>query len=126
MGPHLTDDGIEVTAWLPHARSAWLLIAGIRTEMTRGVNDGGMYRAISPAREYQIEVQLYNDDVHVIDDPYRFPPILTPFELHLHGEGTNYESYRTLGAHVMTCEGAVGLLCVRSVGSQRADGQRDG
>ena len=29
------------------------------------------------------------------------PKELTPFELHLHAEGTNHESYRTLGAHVV-------------------------
>ncbi|MEQ1885737.1 MAG: 1,4-alpha-glucan branching protein GlgB [Bryobacteraceae bacterium] len=28
-------------------------------------------------------------------------PLLTPFELHLHGEGTHYESYRMMGAHVL-------------------------
>ena len=44
-----------------------------------------------------------------IGDPYRFPPLLTSFELYLHGEGTNYESYRTLGAHPMECEGVEGV-----------------
>jgi 1,4-alpha-glucan branching enzyme len=29
------------------------------------------------------------------------PLSLTPFELHLHGEGTHYQSYRTLGAHLV-------------------------
>ncbi|MEQ1946299.1 MAG: 1,4-alpha-glucan branching protein GlgB [Bryobacteraceae bacterium] len=28
-------------------------------------------------------------------------PLLTPFELYLHGEGTHYESYRMMGAHVL-------------------------
>jgi 1,4-alpha-glucan branching enzyme len=27
---------------------------------------------------------------------------LTPFELHLHGEGTHHESYRALGAHLVS------------------------
>jgi 1,4-alpha-glucan branching enzyme len=44
-----------------------------------------------------------------IGDPYRFPPLLTSFELYLHGEGTNYESYRTLGAHPMEYEGVAGV-----------------
>jgi 1,4-alpha-glucan branching enzyme len=35
--------------------------------------------------------------------------LLTSFELHLHGEGTNYESYRTLGAHEIECEGVAGV-----------------
>ena len=28
--------------------------------------------------------------------------LLTDYEIYLHGEGTNYESYRTLGAHLMS------------------------
>jgi 1,4-alpha-glucan branching enzyme len=35
--------------------------------------------------------------------------LLTPFELHLHGEGTNYESYRTLGSHLVNWEGVSGV-----------------
>lgn len=34
---------------------------------------------------------------------------MTPFELYLHGEGSNYESYRTLGAHPVPCEGVNGV-----------------
>ena len=112
LGPHEDNSGFQITAWLPQAKSAALLIGGAsidarRVEMAR-VHDSGMFRAISPTREYQLEIRLYTGDTQVIDDPYRFPPLLTPFELHLHGEGTNYESYRTLGAHVTTAEGVVG------------------
>jgi 1,4-alpha-glucan branching enzyme len=35
-------------------------------------------------------------------------PLLTDYELYLHGEGTNYESYRTLGAHPITVDGVAG------------------
>ena len=35
--------------------------------------------------------------------------LLTPFELHLHAEGTNHESYRMLGAHLTTWEGVAGV-----------------
>ena len=37
--------------------------------------------------------------------PSLAPRALTPFELHLHAEGTHHESYRTLGAHI--AEGGV-------------------
>ena len=62
----------------------------------------------SPER-YQIRIALFSGEEHQFEDPYRFPPLLTSFELHLHGEGTHYESYRTLGAHVVTCEGVEGV-----------------
>ena len=44
-----------------------------------------------------------------IEDAYRFPPLLTPFELHLHSEGTNFEAWRTLGAHITESEGVPGV-----------------
>ncbi len=34
--------------------------------------------------------------------------LLTDYEIYLHGEGTNYESYRTLGAHAMSIDGIEG------------------
>ena len=43
--------------------------------------------------------------MNVVDSP----PFLTPFELHLHGEGTHHESYRSLGAHLMSADGVSGV-----------------
>jgi 1,4-alpha-glucan branching enzyme len=58
---------------------------------------------------YQLRITLYSGEELQFDDPYRFPPVLTPFELYLHGEGTNYESYRTLGAHTAIVENVAGV-----------------
>ncbi len=35
--------------------------------------------------------------------------LLTDYELYLHGEGTNHESYRTLGAHLLTVDSVNGV-----------------
>ena len=43
------------------------------------------------------------------EDPYRFPPLLSGFDLHLHGEGTHYETYNMLGSHLIECEGVPGV-----------------
>ncbi len=56
--------------------------------------------AQQPAR-YRLRITLHTGEQQEFEDPYRFPPLLTAFELHLYGEGTNYESYRTFGAR--TC-----------------------
>ena len=37
------------------------------------------------------------------------PLSLTPFELHLHGEGTHYQSYGTLGAHLVSDGSVTGV-----------------
>jgi 1,4-alpha-glucan branching enzyme len=108
LGPHDSGSGYEITAWLPQAQAARLVVQGQESPMTR-VRDAGIYRGFSPRRDYKIRAELYTGEAQVIEDPYRFPPILTSFELHLHGEGTNYESYRTMGAHVIELDGAKGV-----------------
>ncbi len=44
-----------------------------------------------------------------IEDPYRYPPILTEFDLHLFGEGTHYRLYEKLGAHPIEHDGTRGV-----------------
>jgi 1,4-alpha-glucan branching enzyme len=44
-----------------------------------------------------------------VEDPYRFAPLVSEFDLHLHSEGTQYESYRTMGAHLVECDGVAGV-----------------
>ena len=60
-------------------------------------------------RDYRLKLRLWNGDVQVVDDPYRFGPLLSDFDLYLHGEGTNYESYNTLGAHIVEWPGLSGV-----------------
>ncbi|MGH9594686.1 MAG: GlgB N-terminal domain-containing protein, partial [Bryobacteraceae bacterium] len=106
LGPHEN----QIRAWLPQARAAWVVSAWGSTPMeSTGVT--GFYIATFGTRPdgYSIRVELYSGEVRQFEDPYRFPPMLTAFELHLHGEGTNYESYRTLGAHLVNCEGVDGV-----------------
>ncbi len=45
----------------------------------------------------------------MIEDPYRFPPIITEFDLHLHGEGTLQEAWHTFGAHLHEIDGVAGV-----------------
>ena len=47
-----------------------------------------------------------------LDDPYRFPPVLTDFDLYLLGEGTHQRLYDKLGAHPMTLDGVDGVAFV--------------
>jgi 1,4-alpha-glucan branching enzyme len=99
LGPHEN----EVRAWLPNTLEAAVLFDGRSIPMER-VHDAGFFVAAVESKPYRLRSGGYE-----FDDPYRFPPLLTPFELYLHGEGTNYESYRTLGAHLTTSEGVEGV-----------------
>ncbi|MSO71394.1 MAG: 1,4-alpha-glucan branching protein GlgB [Alphaproteobacteria bacterium] len=44
-----------------------------------------------------------------IEDPYRFPPLLSDFDLYLLGEGRNQRLYDKLGAHPLTIDGVDGV-----------------
>jgi 1,4-alpha-glucan branching enzyme len=43
------------------------------------------------------------------EDPYRYPPVLTDFDLHLFNEGTHLRLYEKLGAQLMEHEGTQGV-----------------
>ena len=58
---------------------------------------------------YRLAVENHEGHAWEFDDPYRFGPVLTDFDLHLLGEGTHYKSYEKLGAHVRTHEGVQGV-----------------
>jgi len=115
LGPHAIKrdwqaDAWEIRAFLPHAKSAEVL-AGDTVFPMESLHPEGFYvarLATHPSR-YRFRVRTRWDVVLEEEDPYRFPPLLTSFQLHLHGEGTHYEAYNMLGAHLMECEGVPGV-----------------
>ena len=113
LGPHKTADGWEVRAFLPQAMDAVAIVAGIAHPMRKMRAEGFFVAALSlePA-DYKLHLTLWNGSTADIDDPYRFPPLISDFDLHIHGEGTQYESYRTMGAHLVECQGVHGVRFV--------------
>jgi 1,4-alpha-glucan branching enzyme len=110
LGPHTLDTGWEVRAWLPQAKGATVIQDGSRVEMKKKHERGFFVaRLEGESAPYQLEVGLHHGGTEVIEDPYRFPPLLTEFEIFLHGEGTNFQSYDTMGAHLMDYEGVKGV-----------------
>jgi 1,4-alpha-glucan branching enzyme len=62
-------------------------------------NGSPRYRVRASYGERQVE----------IEDPYRFPPILSDLDLYLLGEGTHTQLYDKLGAHPMVLDGVQGV-----------------
>jgi 1,4-alpha-glucan branching enzyme len=110
LGPHRTDAGWEVRAFLPQAMDASVLVDGTEHPM-RKVRSEGLFiatLATDPGR-YKLRLTLWNGSQTEVEDPYRFAPLVSEFDLHLHSEGTQYESYRTMGAHLVECDGVGGV-----------------
>ncbi|MBM3774968.1 MAG: 1,4-alpha-glucan branching protein GlgB [Acidobacteria bacterium] len=100
----------EVRAFLPQAESAEVLVNGRSCAMTRKHPEGFFVALLEGEVEpYRLQARLRDGVLLEAEDPYRFPPILSEFELHLHGEGTHYESYNMLGAHLAEIEGVRGV-----------------
>jgi 1,4-alpha-glucan branching enzyme len=120
LGPHPinTDKGSTgqkpagwtIRAFLPQARAANVLYDGIAVPMKK-VHPEGFYTAglTTERADYRIEIEDFHGGTSVIDDPYRFPPVITEFDLHLHGEGTLQEAWHTFGAHLAEIEGVAGI-----------------
>lgn len=82
------------------------------TPMER-VHPAGFYEAVfteeSRAFKYQLNIELPDGQAYVIEDPYRLPPVLSEFDLHLFGEGNHFQLYDKLGAHVLEHKGVPGV-----------------
>ncbi|HTR35686.1 MAG TPA: 1,4-alpha-glucan branching protein GlgB [Bryobacteraceae bacterium] len=110
LGPHRAGNGWEVRTFLPQAMDAAVLAGGSAHPMRKTSAEGFFVASLNfdPGR-YRLQLTLWSGGVAEIDDPYRFPPLISEFDLHIHGEGTQYESYRTMGAHVVECDGVGGV-----------------
>ncbi len=115
LGPHLVRpgrqrNGWQVRAFLPQAESAELLTGQSVLAMNKLHPDGFFTVALgTDPGAYRLRAKLWNGATIELEDPYRFPPMLTDFDLHLHAEGTNHASYLMLGAHIVTSLGVAGV-----------------
>jgi len=110
LGPHQTNDGWEVRAFVPQAQDAAVTTAGV-THPMRKTNPEGFF-AVTLGHDpgnYTLDLTLWNGSHVEVEDPYRFPRLISDFDLHIHGEGTQYESYRSMGAHIVECLGVWGV-----------------
>jgi 1,4-alpha-glucan branching enzyme len=99
----------EVRAFLPQAQCAEVLIDGRAWPMIRRHKEGFYLAQLEGEQQsYRLRVKLFDGAAVEFDDPYRFPPLLSSFELHLHAEGTHFEAYNMLGAHLVEVEGVRG------------------
>jgi 1,4-alpha-glucan branching enzyme len=119
LGPHLVSGeaqpAIAIRAFLPTAEKAWVLPRSAAPEarqMERIHPDGlfeALFRACREPFPYRLQITDAEARTREIDDPYRFPPTLSDYDLHLLREGTHYQNYEKLGAHPGTLDGVAGV-----------------
>ncbi len=71
----------------------------------------GFFSGVIPRRKnffrYQLAV-VWHGQQNLIDDPYRFGPLIREMDARLLSEGTHLRPYETLGAHADTMDGVTG------------------
>lgn len=70
-----------------------------------GVFEGMLGNA---AGRYRLQFTWNDGSTSVVDDPYRFPPVLGELDVWLLAEGTHLRPYETLGAQARTLDGEPG------------------
>ena len=100
----------EVRAFLPQASAAEVVLDGATVMMAKQHPEGFFAASMDGERAaYRLRATLADGSVIEFDDPYSFPPLLSGFELHLHGEGTHSQTYNMLGSHLVECKGVRGV-----------------
>jgi 1,4-alpha-glucan branching enzyme len=113
LGLHKEGDKTVVRAFLPEASKVEAIGERGDVASLARIHDAGLFAGALPngSDRYQLRAR-FGDDVVDLEDPYRFPPVLSDFDLYLLGEGTHQYLYDKLGAHPMTLDGVAGVAFV--------------
>jgi 1,4-alpha-glucan branching enzyme len=111
LGRQNTPDGEIIRTVLPLAHSAHVSNSDLTLNRIPGsVVFECLIGSHNPEKHHRIR---WTDDAghhHEFIDPYTFPPQIGDFDLHLFGEGKNWDIHRVLGAHPHTIDEVEGVL----------------
>jgi 1,4-alpha-glucan branching enzyme len=109
---------VAVRAFMPEAEKAWVVRnrdaqATPEVRELQRIHPDGFFELVYPGEPqvfpYRLRVRDHDGYEWDFEDPYRFPPVLSDFDLHLMGEGTHYTKYERMGAHLKEVEGVRGV-----------------
>ncbi len=116
LGPHVDPvaGGTIVRTFAPQAARVEVTAPDsgeLLAELTR-VHEAGLFAGLVPGRTepfaYQLRITA-NGATQIVEDPYRFGPVLGDIDLYLIGEGRHLDLYEKLGAHARTIEKVAGV-----------------
>jgi 1,4-alpha-glucan branching enzyme len=110
LGPHVEGDVQIVRIFLPDAEGVAIIDERGRESDLKRIHDAGLFEGplANGSRRYRVRAR-YGERQVELEDPYRFPPTISDFDLYLLGEGTHMHAYDKLGAHPMVLEGVPGV-----------------
>ncbi|WNK41444.1 1,4-alpha-glucan branching enzyme [Pantoea agglomerans] len=125
LGMHRTQQGLEVRALLPEALEVWVIETSTGRKLAQLVCEDarGFFSGVIPRRKNRFRYQLavnWHGQQNLVDDAYRFGPLLQEMDLWLLAEGTHLRPYETLGAHGDVIDGVFGTrFCVWAPNARR-------
>src|SRR5262245_64360016 len=102
LGPHVENGSSVVRVFLPDAEGVAIIDEEGHENDLQRIHDAGLFEGhvANGPRQYRLRSR-YGDRPDELEDSYRFPPILSDFDLYLPGQGTNAEPYDSMGATPM-------------------------
>jgi 1,4-alpha-glucan branching enzyme len=115
LGMHAGGDGVVVRVF--HTGATRVRVIGLYGEGAwdmEKTDPAGLFELTLPGKRdvfgYALELTSPEGFRWTQRDPYSFLPVIGDFDLHLFNEGTNYQIYEKLGAHVVELGGVRGTL----------------
>lgn len=113
LGPHMTEDGLLIQAFIPTAASITVRITSSGKKFPMELADeAGFFAVLIPRKnvpEYTLLVDYDNGTAEELWDPYAFPTVYTESDLKKFEAGIHYAIYEKMGAHLMTLNGIEGV-----------------
>ncbi|MGQ0601853.1 MAG: 1,4-alpha-glucan branching protein GlgB [Anaerolineales bacterium] len=105
--------GLILRTFQPDAKEVAVRRGESSQPLERG-HDEGFFELALPDEtqffDYQLAVTDWNGNTRVVDDPYRFAPVLGEMDLYLYNEGNLLKAWEKLGAHPVTHQGVAGTV----------------
>jgi 1,4-alpha-glucan branching enzyme len=107
---------LAVRAFSPESQQGWVLDEshGVSRPM-RKIHPAGLFEAFCPLPsqqsepQYQLRFANQGGEMTTQHDPYSFEPMLSPFDLHLFGQGRLLKAYESFGAQLREVKGVKGV-----------------
>ena len=122
LGMHAVQYGekkfLAVRAFIPHAVEVQVVDRGNKDKLfpMRRIHPDGLFETVIEGETqfftYMLRTTDKDGDIRAFRDPYTFPPVLTEYELYLHGEGNYHLQYEKFGGVYMELDGCSGIAFV--------------
>src|SRR5690348_8969810 len=111
LGPHVEEHATVLRVFLPDADGVTAIRDTGERKLERLDPAELFVGTLDGLHRYRLRARYGDTDVE-LEDAYRFPPVLSDYDLYLLAEGTHLRLYEKLGAHPLTIDDVNGVAFV--------------